>query len=832
MRCRFLRSSTSLGVLGAALLTLHGAQAQAAEAVAGEAGGEAVAGDAVAEGGEITVTARRMSETLQDVPATVQVFTSDTLTAAAIRRAEDFIALTPGVSIVSGAAEPADPQVNIRGINGVRDAEPSVALAVDGILKTDISALNQEQGDLMQIEVLKGPQGAIYGRNATAGAFVMTTRKPGDTLEGRFRASYGNYNTQQLFGSLSGPLSEQVGLLLSGSYSKTRGQYQINSPDPASDGQYMDPSREYNINGRMIIEPTDKLTLDLKAHYGNRKAGSIVYNAVFSLPAFAAGGNPLFDEDANDHKYLFDTNIVPKSWLTTREASIKADYDLEGATLTAWFSYAKSKRDLYSDGTSAGFGFFNSSPDCTASVTALSNAGYQLAQPQFLAPTPGGSLFGPYTPTKCDGSQYQRRHERDLSGEVRIAGSSGAVDWMGGLYYLDIKRNVAVNYSQDTGNGVNRAPFTTDPRFRTEQLSWDAYKTRAYAIFGSADWKMADTLTLSTALRYDNERRKIHNLIPTDARTQYIDFDGAPFTGGAPLNPALLNGPIPDQQKTFSQVEPKVSLTFKPDTSFSLYANYGKGFKSGGFNNSGAGAIIDNAFNQTIGAALNITDNYGKETSDAFELGFKKSFGPLYIEGAGYYTRVKNQQFFEFFVGSFGILRVVSNIDRVDLWGAELSANYRVSKALSLFAGGNVTDSKIKKNSARTDTVGNKSPYTPDYTINAGTQIDVPLTDALSLVGRADVRVTGPTWFSTVQDQLRPTIFGAPGEYGSAQRNAFTTVNLRVGVKGEGWEAAFVASNLFNKKYLEEVLPAPEFGGSFVSPAQRRRISGELIYRF
>ena len=782
--------------------------------------------------GEITVTARRVAESLSDVPATVQVFTADTLTSASIQKTEDFIALTPGVSIVSGAAEPADPQINIRGVSGVRDAEPSVALSVDGIIKTDVSALNQDQGDLVQIEVLKGPQGAIYGRNATSGAFIMTTRKPGDRLEGRFRASYQEDDTQSLFASLSGPLAEGVGLLVSGSYYHTRGQYQITSPVKASDGRYMDPSEEYNVNGRLVLEPSDRLTLDLKGHYGHREGGSIVYNAVFSLPAYAPYG-ALFDEDANDHEYLFDTNIVPKSWLTTKEASIKADYDLDNVLVTAWLSYAKSNRDLYSDGTSAGFGFFSSSPSCISSFDELVASGYQLAAPQYFGTTPDSSLFGPYTPTQCDGIQYQRRIERDLSGEVRISGTSGAVEWMAGAYYLDINREVAVAYAQDTGNGVLRTPLTDDPLYRTEQLSWDHFDTRAYAVFGSLDWKATDTVTVSAALRYDNERRKVHNLLPTDFLTQYVDFDGAPYTGGAPLNPGLLNGPIPDQARTFDQVEPKVSVTWKPESDFSIYANYGKGFKSGGFNTSGAGAIIDTAFNQTIDADINITDNYAKETSDAFEIGFKKNFGPkLAIEGAGYYTRVKNMQFFEFFVGSFGILRVVSDIDRVDLWGGELSVNYRITPEWSVFAAGNVTGSEIKKNTVRADTVGNKSPYTPDYTLNFGSQLELPLTDGISFVGRTDVRVTGPTWFSTVQDQLRPTIFGADGEYGSAQREAFTTVNLRAGIKGDGWEVAFIASNLFNEKYLEEVLPAPEFGGSFVSPAQRRRIGAEVIYRF
>ena len=118
-------------------------------------------------------------------------------------------------------------------------------------------------------------------------------------------------------------------------------------------------------------------------------------------------------------------------------------------------------------------------------------------------------------------------------------------------------------------------------------------------------------------------------------------------------------------------------------------------------------------------------------------------------------------QFFEFFVGGFGLLRVVSNIDKVDVYGAELNLSAKVMDGWTVFGSGNITGSEIKKNSSRPDTVGNKSPYTADYTINIGTQFVQPITDNLKGVLRADYRVTGPTWFHSVQQQVKPTIFSA-----------------------------------------------------------------------
>ena len=138
----------------------------------------------------IVTTARQREEALQDVPAAITAITSATLEAANVERAADFIRLTPGVSLVQ-TAEVADSQVNIRGINGARDAENSFALIIDGVLQTNGAAFNREYSDLKQLEIVKGPQGAIYGRNAAAGAIIVTTTKPRKEFGGAANVSYG-----------------------------------------------------------------------------------------------------------------------------------------------------------------------------------------------------------------------------------------------------------------------------------------------------------------------------------------------------------------------------------------------------------------------------------------------------------------------------------------------------------------------------------------------------------------------------------------------------------------------------------------------------------------
>ena len=177
------------------------------------------------EAEEIIVTARRQNERLVDVPASVSVIDADALAKTGADNAQGFAQLTPGVTIVTGTAEAGDTQINIRGINGARDAESSVALVVDGILKTNTAQLNQTQGTLRQIEILKGPQGAIYGRNAAAGAIVVSSVKPGDTLEGAVKFSYANEKTIEGSAYVSSPLGDNAGFVLSGNYRTTDGFY-------------------------------------------------------------------------------------------------------------------------------------------------------------------------------------------------------------------------------------------------------------------------------------------------------------------------------------------------------------------------------------------------------------------------------------------------------------------------------------------------------------------------------------------------------------------------------------------------------------------------------
>ncbi|PKP97951.1 MAG: TonB-dependent receptor, partial [Alphaproteobacteria bacterium HGW-Alphaproteobacteria-15] len=679
----------------------------------------------------IIVTARRQSESLQDVPASITVFGAETLAKTGVQRADDFIQLTPGVTIVTGTAEAGDTQINIRGINGARDAESSVALVVDGILKTNTAQLNQDQGTLRQVEILKGPQGALYGRNAAAGAIVIQTVKPSDRLEGGVTVRAAEDNTYLATGYISVPVGDSAGLVLSGNYSTTDGFYR----NDFLNSNTVDDQEVWGIDGRFVADLGPDTELDIKARYADLTGASINFNTSFHLPNFAAV-DPAFFEDVNTHPFNFFSNIRPTNDQQTFEVSAKVEHDFDAVTLTAWALYSDVDQSLTSDGTSADFARFidftgtatgdlaRASAACFASTAQLT--GFPLNAPTFIGNTPvpfifdpaNGSTFGAYSPTTCDGTQLQVRQQSDFSAEIRLASNGdGNFNWQIGAYYLNIDREVGISLGADLGLGVSRelfnAPGSDNP---TTQLFHDAFKTDVYALFASVDANLTDRFALSLAGRYDIEDRRVSSLVPNV---------NDPITG-APINPGQAFGPIPDQSKTFREFQPKISLRYELTDDINLYGNWGIGFKSGGFNNQGSAAIVDQQLNQFIGTNVLIEDQYRKEVSSAFEAGVKGNVfdGAVTFDLAGYYTNVDDMQFFEFFVGGFGLLRVVSNIDDVELYGAELNLTAKLLDGWTVFGSANVTASEIKANASRPDSVGNKSPHTADYTINLGTQLD------------------------------------------------------------------------------------------------------------
>jgi iron complex outermembrane recepter protein len=814
---------------------------------------------------EVIVTARKRAESLQEVPIAITAFTEQTIERAGIQRPADFISLMPNVTIVD-TANVGDTQVSIRGIVSTRDAESTFAYVVDGILSTNPNSFNEELVNVQQIEVLKGPQGALYGRNAVAGAILVTTREPGDEFEGQVRVGGGSDGLAKGSLRMSGPLGGSARGSLAASYREFDGVFSNVYENPGSKVDYLEDT---TVRGRLIFEPNDRLTWDLRAGYSEVEGGAINFNAVFAIPAFAAGFGPTFFADVNDHDFTFAFNVPGENKQETTEFALKADYETDNGDWTFIASYNDLDEYLLSDGTSATFYGYELTAACQADRATLNNlpvAGGGAGRDDLFGPffepfgvfPPGvefTGIYGPYTPSSCDGYQYQERNQQDTSIEVRFTSPQDqSVRWIAGLYATEIDREVVVAYGADTGAGFLRQPYIdpTGPN-PTDLLFWDEFDTSVIAAFGELSFDIGDSSELSLALRWDQEDRKVSNKVPNVSASglNINTLDPNTFLPG-PINPGFTSNPggIPNRSETFDQLQPKVSWRWAATDAVNIYASWGVGFRSGGFNSLGSSDLIELWFNtgqpplylNPVNAQLTIEDDYDKEVSSSFELGIKTELldRRLRLNAAVFSTEVDDNQFFEFFAGPFGLMRVVTTIDETSIQGFEADFNWLVSDNFSLFGGVGFLDSEIKKNINRPLSEGNDVPQAPEETYNLGAQFEVPMGNSMSFFARVDYQYVGKMWFHTLQGEATPTIWDAfnggggfiTQDFSKTQRDAYDTINLRIGLEGERWAATVWGRNITDENYLEEVIPAAEFGGSFIHPATTATYGADINFRF
>ena len=209
---------------------------------------------------EVVVTARKREESFKDVPITMNVITDQTIQAAGIQSTRDFVAMIPNMTLVE-TQNAGNSFITVRGISQARNSEPSVAVLVDGVLESNPYEFDQELFDIRQIEVLKGPQGALYGRDAIGGAIIIRTKDPSDKFEGETRVSIGNGVAERVQGVVSGPLGD------SGTV-KYRASVNFYNTDGYLENDYLhqkaDPYRDYSARLRLIWKPSDAVTGDFR----------------------------------------------------------------------------------------------------------------------------------------------------------------------------------------------------------------------------------------------------------------------------------------------------------------------------------------------------------------------------------------------------------------------------------------------------------------------------------------------------------------------------------------------------------------------------------------
>ncbi len=286
---------------------------------------------------------------------------------------------------------------------------------------------------------------------------------------------------------------------------------------------------------------------------------------------------------------------------------------------------------------------------------------------------------------------------------------------MAGVYAADIQRHVVVSQGSDLGQGFQAKAFvpTSGPN-PTDLLYDDDFSSKVYAVFGQIAYDVMDDLELALALRYDVEDRDVDNNVRTcsgtdttscRAQTPGFNFFSNPYINPAyTVTPAYATSGIPDRNKSYEQVQPKLSANWQPNEDLAFFASYGYGFRSGGFNSTGSAATVQTYYGGLLldDGTPNLTDvndNYRKEVSKAAEIGFKSYFleRTLNVNGALFHTDVEDMQFFNFFAGPFGLLRVVTNLDEVTIQGGEIDARWNATDNFTIFGGYAFTDGNIDK---------------------------------------------------------------------------------------------------------------------------------------
>ena len=711
----------------------------------------------------IVVRARGRDETQQSVPMSVKVFSAKAIEDAGIRTPGDFVALSPNLSLAESQSVGTS-FMTIRGLAQVRNGEAPMAVVVDGVIQSDAKQFTQELFDIQGIEVLRGPQGALYGRNASGGAILITTKQPSNKTGGFGQFTLGTGGEKALQGAVSGALvPDRVFFRVAGS-STDRDGYLDNLPLHRK----ADPYRDQTFRGLLKWRASDALTLDLRTSIVRDRAGGLnfQYQPTHLLSDCSADPANAFDFTRLNADHVVRTFCANNFGNNTRdmeEYTVKADYDLNFATLTGIFSHNHVNE----------YGGADQFP-----YTATRN------------------LYGP----GLDGTQTQFVDVKSDSYEVRLTSPTAkGLRWMGGIYGLKTDRFISTTTGLDLGKGVDYLSY--NPSFASPTnptLSWmaDNNHNRASAAFGNIDYDISSNVEISAALRYDRDERK-----------QVID---SRQVAGVPTGCTAANQAACTKTESFDAMQPKISLRYKANDSSLAYVSWGKGFRSGQFNQSGVGAAAAAAKPPVTG----VRDQIGAEITKSMEAGYKTELagGKLRLSAAAFKSEVTNAPYFVF-IGAVGA-QVLVGIDKVDLVGGEIEAVANLAPGWDAYAGLGITDSEIKSYKVNQALVGKRAPYVPDRTVNLGSQYRFPVGAGLRMVLRGDIVTKGKQYWDPEN---------------STARSAVTLLNLRAALedaKGQ-WTTSLSVNNATDKVYNAEWV-----GGGFSAPALPRIVRLDLRYNF
>jgi outer membrane receptor protein involved in Fe transport len=746
---------------------------------------------------EIIVTARKTEEALMSAPVAVSAFTASTIEEKGLTNINDIAQFTPGLSFSQAFGRTTDRPV-IRGqsnvLAGVQfGVESGAAYFVDGVyFPGDIQGI--DLNSLERVEVIRGPQSALYGRNTYSGAINFITRQPTEDLEARVRAVAAQYGEQDYSFSVgSSFFDDKFGAKLfarsfsyDGEYKNTLTGRKVGSESTKSLGLSLNwqpiDDLEFLANGFYREDDDGPLALFLQpSSMNNCKPGyrSPAYRSV------APGSNPnqYFCGVVKPGTVALNTDPIAATGgrdgtafdgVETDEyfGTLRADWNIAGS---GWMVTSLSGYRDYENR----FGTDSDHSNAFVLTPNFNPATGAPAIPAIGAPNEKEPLF----------ANTNRNDIRSLSTELRIASPQDRrLRGLAGYYYYDY---------EDDGSDLTFASPVNGIADYTETVKDEAF-------FGLVAFDFTDSLTLTAEVRYSEETKERQEYCSTAPSTG----DYNPWTNSCtnrsatitPTNPLYYNRPLGtvlyDQEAKFDSTTPRVTLDWQITDSTMVYAVYAQGAKPGGLNG-------------IAGVTANVP-TYDQEESDNYELGTKLSLfdNRMRLGAAVFFTQATDVQFTQALVnpGTQGaVTSIATNQGEGEIMGIELDLQAAITEALTLSASYSFTDTEITKGCddfqhvlntggivynpadgtvAACDISGNRYPLAPEETASLAFNYDAPLAvgNGLSLVSNFSMSYEGSKYVQV---------------HNLAETGNTTLVNLRIGVRSDnGWSIIAFGRNL------------------------------------
>ena len=638
--------------------------------------------------GEIIVTANRREERLQDVPVSVSVMSGEKLQNLRVTDVRSLDNLAPGLRIATADAA-ANPKIFIRGA-GLSDFNPSsssgVGIYVDGVYVG--SPLAQLSGfyDIERIEVLRGPQGTLFGRNTTGGAINVTTKRPKQDFGLEASADYGERNSLTLDGAVTGPIvADKLAFRMSGQYVRDDG-----TTTNRVTGNTLNYQDRFAARGQLLFTPGPDVEFLAQAGIFRNRGSAAAVKQRALLPVSAgtpvgpdglcsAGFNNgsctdvLGYHDNSEDPFSIESNLEGKDRVDVKTLSLSATIAMPGFDVIAVAAYQDATRDALEN--------------TDGSPMQLIEARYNTSQSQFSQEIRFQSQ-GHERARWVVGAFYMRDHLRDRSS-------------------YDVLRALRPYYITPEN------PTGASPENSVALFSWPyTQKTDSYAVFGQLDYDVTERLTLTGGLRWS------------------ADDKGIDYTSQAEGGQFILLRV--QNRKTFSDWSGRAIAAYRITPDVNAYASYNRGYKSGGFFGGQA----------TQAAQMEPYDN---ETLNAYEAGLKTQFldGRMRANLSGFYYDYANQQVYSLEVRNGISMQVLTNAASSRAYGGEFELGGSPIDGLSLDFSASYLNTRILDFVSQGENYsGNSLQHSPKWTLGGYAAYDWKLSDgsAVTISGNANWR--------------------------------------------------------------------------------------------